>query len=342
MKKLLATVFLINLIASLSYSQLKVGTNNYIGVGTDNPLSTLSVGNTGNSAAKVYFENTNISGSSIKTLQVFQPTVTNSLDGWSFGTVSLIGVGTNKHVGLAAASFLGTASNYGMTYGLYSYAGNGQNGYNYGLYSLLKGSHYGAAIFAAAPGRYETNVPGMFAAYLRGNVFVEDYLGIKNTNPQYPLDVTGDINITGTVRYGALFQGSDISIKRDIKDLSTGNLEKIKLLKAVTYKYKVPEDLVSKMSSSVLSDTGRIEEPITIPNPEFYEEEQIGFIAQDLQKIFPELVIQDKDGKLGVNYIGLVPVLVEAIKEQQIEIEQIKALLNEKNNSSELISPKIE
>jgi hypothetical protein len=51
---------------------------------------------------------------------------------------------------------------------------------------------------------------------------------------------------------------------------------------------------------------------------------RLGFIAQDLQKIFPELVEQDSAGYLSIDYIGLIPVLVEAVKEQQETIEVLQ------------------
>ncbi len=61
--------------------------------------------------------------------------------------------------------------------------------------------------------------------------------------------------------------------------------------------------------------------------------EQIGFIAQDLEKVFPQLVKniidqQPEKGKQteykGVNYIGLIPLLAKAIQEQQEEITALK------------------
>jgi hypothetical protein len=51
---------------------------------------------------------------------------------------------------------------------------------------------------------------------------------------------------------------------------------------------------------------------------------RLGFIAQDVQKIFPELVEQDSAGYLSIDYIGLIPVMVEAIKEQQQIIEDLQ------------------
>jgi hypothetical protein len=45
------------------------------------------------------------------------------------------------------------------------------------------------------------------------------------------------------------------------------------------------------------------------------DEFQIGLLAQEVQKVFPDLVIEDSKGILSVNYQALIPVLVNALKE---------------------------
>ena len=56
-------------------------------------------------------------------------------------------------------------------------------------------------------------------------------------------------------------------------------------------------------------------------------------MAQDLEKVYPELVTTYEDGFQRVNYTGLVPVLVSATNEQQEQItllsEQVQQLLEE-------------
>jgi hypothetical protein len=56
-----------------------------------------------------------------------------------------------------------------------------------------------------------------------------------------------------------------------------------------------------------------------------------GFIAQELQKIMPELVSEgnDKDKLLSVNYTAIIPVLTKAIQEQQVLIEMQQKQINE-------------
>ena len=56
---------------------------------------------------------------------------------------------------------------------------------------------------------------------------------------------------------------------------------------------------------------------------------KIGLLAQDVQKAFPELVktTNDSDKTLSVNYQGLIPVLINAIKDQQKQIDELKKLI---------------
>ncbi|MEO1655930.1 MAG: tail fiber domain-containing protein, partial [Bacteroidota bacterium] len=59
------------------------------------------------------------------------------------------------------------------------------------------------------------------------------------------------------------------------------------------------------------------------------EGRKIGLIAQEVQKVFPELVAQDGEGYLSVNYDGLIPVLIEALKEQKQRIDQLEDKLSQ-------------
>ena len=68
----------------------------------------------------------------------------------------------------------------------------------------------------------------------------------------------------------------------------------------------------------------------------------IGFIAQDVQKIIPELVKEvdtlhtENETHLTLDYVKLVPVLVEAVKEQQEQIEELREevkILKSNNNN---------
>ena len=51
---------------------------------------------------------------------------------------------------------------------------------------------------------------------------------------------------------------------------------------------------------------------------------QIGLLAQDVQKVVPTAVQEMGDGYLAVDYARLVPLLIEAVKEQQTQIESMR------------------
>jgi hypothetical protein len=54
---------------------------------------------------------------------------------------------------------------------------------------------------------------------------------------------------------------------------------------------------------------------------------QVGVLAQEVEKIYPELVSTDKEGYKAVNYAQLTPVLIEALKELAAQNEALKAEL---------------
>jgi hypothetical protein len=55
------------------------------------------------------------------------------------------------------------------------------------------------------------------------------------------------------------------------------------------------------------------------------EKQQIGFIAQDMEKVFPELVNTNESGFKSVNYVQLTAVLVEAIKELEQKVVKLES-----------------
>ena len=57
------------------------------------------------------------------------------------------------------------------------------------------------------------------------------------------------------------------------------------------------------------------------------KKQKIGLLAQDIEKVFPELV-SENNGIKSVNYQGLVPVLINALKEQEERIKRLEKLLD--------------
>ncbi len=137
-------------------------------------------------------------------------------------------------------------------------------------------------------------------------------VGIGTITPGYKLTVAGIIAPTAdnayslgggttnrwTVVYATngIIQTSDRRLKTNITNLNYG-LKEVLALQPVGYNWK--------------------EKPTA--------EHKIGLIAQDVRKLVPEVVVGDETKeKLGMNYAELVPVLINAIKEQQKEIDDLK------------------
>ena len=62
-------------------------------------------------------------------------------------------------------------------------------------------------------------------------------------------------------------------------------------------------------------DSVKVEKNIL--DPSFYSKKRIGFLAQDVKSLFPDLIYEDSMGILSINYIGFIPLVIEAQKEQQ-------------------------
>lgn len=119
-------------------------------------------------------------------------------------------------------------------------------------------------------------------------------VGINTANPAYNLDVSGSI------RSRTLIQSSDKRLKENINSLDNV-LNKVSQLRGVSFNY------------------------INLDNNETNKE--IGFIAQEIEPIFPELVLANNSEFKSVKYQNITAILVEAVKELNeisIQIEERK------------------
>ena len=168
------------------------------------------------------------------------------------------------------------------------------------------------------------------------NIFIDKnngYVGINTDNPQSILHVDGtsefqgDVTVKGHLLPSAtnsydlgssskrwrdiystnVLNTSDRRLKKDIKPLTYGLKDVLKLR---------PVSFVWKNNTS---------------------QKSLGFIAQEVQTVIPEVVRTAKDGYWSMNYTGLIPVIVKGVQEQQVLIEeQEKEILEFKTRIEEL------
>lgn len=129
---------------------------------------------------------------------------------------------------------------------------------------------------------------------------------------------TADLGVDGAgYSVGGWFTASDRRLKSNIVPI-TGALDKLALIQGTHYTITTPSQQIG----------GEVQ---------FKKREQYGVIAQDLQAVFPEMVSEkaifnnsgDNTLYKTVDYIQLVPVMIEAIKELNAEVEQLKKELEE-------------
>jgi len=145
-----------------------------------------------------------------------------------------------------------------------------------------------------ADGEY-TGAP-IGVAFVVGNGDVDTSNGLAGANPSNAFVVKYDGSATLS---GDLTINSDARLKSNIVTLGS-TLSRLLLIDGKSYTMKANESI-----------------------------SKIGLLAQDVQAAFPELVksADDSEGTLSVNYQGMIPVLLNAIKEQQAQIDELKALI---------------
>ncbi|MCA1620537.1 MAG: tail fiber domain-containing protein [Acidobacteria bacterium] len=119
-------------------------------------------------------------------------------------------------------------------------------------------------------------------------------VGVGTTEPAHRLHVNGTV-----AGVGPYVNASDLRYKRDIRTIP-GALSKVLSLRGVTYDWRREQ----------------------FPALNFSAGRQVGFVAQEVERVVPEAVVRDAEGFRSVAYSHLVPVVVEAVREQQAQVER--------------------
>jgi hypothetical protein len=189
----------------------------------------------------------------------------------------------------------------------------------YGIGGYFEGGYRGVSGFVVPAGNFSyRGVYGQVSGGSGTNYAIYGYANGSGTN--YAGYFAGNVTVTGTFS-----NPSDERFKENVQPFRNA-LSKIKLMNVHTFNF-------------IQMAEGK---QLVLP-----EGEQIGLIAQELEEILPELVVDnvhayDKNEGIegaekdmekieykGINYIGLIPVLIEAIKEQQQQIEELQQQIAE-------------
>ena len=172
----------------------------------------------------------------------------------------------------------------------------------------------GAKYFQANMNTTSSNPPlqaysssgGAIMSFHRANVFAIN-MGLDSDNVfriggwsagtnRFQMDMSGNLTMAGNVT-----AYSDIRLKENIKVIPDA-LSKVQQIRGVTFTRNDTEDL---------------------------EKLHTGVIAQEVEAVLPEAVSEDNDGIKNIAYGNMVGLLIEAIKEQQKQIDDLKQQINE-------------
>jgi hypothetical protein len=127
---------------------------------------------------------------------------------------------------------------------------------------------------------------------------------------------------------GSLVLNSDRRLKKDIKDFDKSSLALICKLRVVSFRWRTDELTKKLRKAEESNDTkkyNRIQKKI-----ERKEKKHIGFIAQEVREVIPDAIFEADTGYLGMSKEELIPYLVGAIQELQVQINVLKTALETK------------
>ena len=211
---------------------------------------------------------------------------------------SNINGGFNSGVGLDALVF-NTSGSYNSACGNASLYNNTTGSYNTGLGYNARASSVNAinqtVLGYNADGQSDNSVTlgnsDVTAVYMAEDKGATVYAAGLNLNSFLITATSAILTLSGDLTIN-----SDERLKDNIQPLGS-TLNKLHQIEAKTYSFKKDEEHTPK----------------------------IGVLAQEVQAVFPELVTEGADGILSVNYQGLVPVLINAINEQDAKIAALEA-----------------
>lgn len=139
--------------------------------------------------------------------------------------------------------------------------------------------------------------------------------------------ISSTFSFTTPVSSQSFLTSSDMRLKQNVETLS----ESVRWLEDIN---PVSYQLTGRSIYASDDDTLSKDSKLTASNSD--ERTQFGFIAQEVREIFPNLVVEDEDGMLAIDYTGFIPLLVDAVKDLSAKVKEQESVISE---LSSILSP---
>ena len=225
--------------------------------------------------------------------------------GYNYDTNYSFGIHTDKrstksfNIGISGRSL--AQSNNSRSFGVQGIVAGGCSGYLYGvLGSLSTTSSNGAGIFGTILHDTGVEVKGRYAGYFDGATCVNGTLTAST------LVISSDMRLQENITF----------VSEESKNATT--LQNLLGLNVIKYS--------DREMASVDTDTVTV----VLPSNQEKASTHYGLVAKELQDAYPELVKEGQDGYLNINYIELVPLLIQSIQELKSELDEVKGTVKAK------------
>lgn len=300
MKKRSPLFFLLLFIALTASAQLKVNSSGKVGIQTTltNLQPRLTIGNITPSDASVGIAST--------------PDVMNKNNIGVEGAIS-------------ANSSYSNDRNYGVL-GIVS-SMNNTHGKNYGVSGMI--GPLGEGLFYGGAGVYGTN-----STYY--------YSSPTNISGAYAGYFVGPVYVTGNMTVPSMFTATDSRLYDNLVSLGErdnggkATLENVLNMNVVEYnlKSRLSEELPDDIAPEKAEEIRTSYEFLKKKDEEMASRRHFGVNAEELQKLYPDLVLEGQDGHLSVNYSELVPLLIRSIQTLKQELDEVKSKTNARKRAS--------
>jgi hypothetical protein len=324
-KKNLFLAITLLLFSSVAVAQLKVHNNGKVGICSDTVISgkvqmNISAGD--NTGFCIYDDIWNTIKFKLLTSEFNSYLLSPCFDSWQ----NPIGIGFDNADGHI---YIGAKSAMSGSLGQVTIKPNPSYNHHYALYLLHNSNTTGTSALSSNGG----------AVSIFSSVIANSGLTYSSSN--------FSVNGSGYISAAGITATSDSLLKENIRPLEK-SLDKIMMLKGVSYNYKssslphkqqeikFDNPAFSDSIMDLIPDELKIrEETANIIEDEIANGKHIGFLAQDVEKVLPEVVRTTPNGSKGINYLDIIALLAEGIKEQQAQIEELHTEIQElKSNIS--------
>ena len=214
---------------------------------------------------------------------------------------------------------------------------NSANNNSAGIYSVAMGYNTQASGWYSTSMGADTTASGDYSTSMGANTTASGYtstaMGRYTTASDYASLVIGQFNSSGSsVTSAGSFSTSAPAFVIGNGTASNAKSDAFKVMfngdTTVGGDITISSD--ARLKSNIVSLGATLSKILLIDGKSYEKDgkQRIGVLAQEIQEVFPELVTEDGNEMLAVNYQGLVPVLINALKEQDVKMKEQEKKIN--------------